>query len=323
MTAPTTERTLVVGQDMPTMALTRVNGAAVMPAPYEVAALVQQFDDEAFLMSVAGEAMEKWFYEFKIQGKQIEGVSAVGADEFARLRAAQGFPIEHVRFETVEKTRNGALGLEVFVVLRDVRTRAESIGMAWYPYLVERERNGSTILVPDNFPDRKALAVAVRNAILGLIPQPLIVAVLRARKAFLKTNEARYNSEVQQLIQGGSHTRQAAQVQPQVQSPPRQEQQTAAGPIMRMGRQKGTLLSAMSGDELTSAIQWCRDNNKFLDNAVPEMEAELESRRDTEELLREEDEAIGSDPTDAGQSAPSLALNDAPRRTRTAQSQGR
>lgn len=280
MTAPAIERS-VVGMDQPTMALTRVNGAALMPAPSEVAALVQQFDDEAFLTSVAGEAMEKWFYEFKIQGKQIEGVSAVGADEFARLRAAQGFPIEHVRFETTEKTRNGALGLEVFVVLRDVRTRAESIGMAWYPYLVERERNGQREMVADNFPDRKALAVAVRNAILGLIPQPLIVAVLRARKAFLKTNEARYNSEVQQLIQGGSHTRQAAPLQP---APQRQaqEQPVNTGPVMRMGRTKGTPLSQMPTEELVSAIQWCRDNNKFLDNAVPEMEAELESRREAE-----------------------------------------
>src|SRR5688572_23935210 len=272
MTAPTAERS-VVGHDLPTMALTRVNGAAMLPAPSEVAALVQQFDDEAFIMSVAGEAMEKWFYEFKIQGKQIEGVSAVGADEFARLRAAQGFPIEHVRFETVEKTRNGALGLEVFVVLRDVRTRAESIGMAWYPYMVERERNGQREMVADNFPDRKALAVAVRNAILGLIPQPLIVAVLRARKAFLKTNEARYNSEVQQLIQGGSHTRQAAQLQPAPRQEQRQEQAVTAGPAMRMGRQKGIPLSQMPSEELASAIQWCRDNNKFLDNAVPEMEA--------------------------------------------------
>lgn len=180
-----------------------------LDTPQQIQAYARAFDDNAFLAQIVGEAMDKWFYEFTIAGKKVEGVSVVGAEEFARLRAEQGFPIRFppgsIRAEDV--MQNGELGIRVTVVARDARLGADGLGMAFYPYMVERKKGDDVIRVPDNMPDRKCLSVAKRNAILDLIPAATVIAVLRQRQAILSANKNREEVRISQLLGNGSGRR--------------------------------------------------------------------------------------------------------------------
>lgn len=167
-----------------------------LASPAEIQRAMQQLDAQAFLADIMGEALEKWFYSFKIAGKSIEGVSAKGAHEFARLRAEQGFPIrfpiDQVRYE--ETTENGELGIRAMVVARDHRSGMEGIGLGFYPHYEERsiKENGTVIRVErvfDRMAGRKAMSVAERNAILRLIPENVILSSLKVRAQIVAENE--------------------------------------------------------------------------------------------------------------------------------------
>jgi hypothetical protein len=251
-----------------------------LATPQQIAAFARAFDEQAFLASIVGEAMDKWFYSFPVAGKTVEGVSVVGAEEFARLRAEQGFPIRFpagsIRAEEV--TRNGELGIQVTVVAREARSGADGLGMAFYPYMVEREKNGEKIRVPDNFPDRKALSVAKRNAILDLIPIATVLTVLKQRRMFVAQNEQRETERVLAVVEGrkDDSPRTVARTAPSA----RQLSSGDTGAtVMRFGKTKGTPLANLELRELTSARKWAAENNaeRFAD-AIGELDAEIARR---------------------------------------------
>ena len=131
-------------------------------SPEEIERAMANFDADEMVRDIAGEAIDTWFYAFPMDGKEVVGVSAKGAHEFARLRAEQGFPIVFPResVQLFEATQNGILGIRAIVTARDYRTRGEGLGTAFYPYATAK-RDGTK--VSDRFPDRKALNVAERN----------------------------------------------------------------------------------------------------------------------------------------------------------------
>lgn len=157
-------------------------------SPQDIQKIMLQLDEQQFMAEVMGEALEKWFYSFKIGGKMMEGVSAKGAHEFARLRAEQGFfirfPMDGIRYEECEEM--GEQGVRATVIARDGRTHAEAIGVAFYPYMSERS-NGTKEF--DRFAGRKAMSVAERNAILRLIPEKTVLSALKVRAQIVAANE--------------------------------------------------------------------------------------------------------------------------------------
>lgn len=254
------------------------NAMPDLSTPQQIQAFAKEFDDQAFLASIVGEAMDKWFYSFPVAGKTVEGVSVVGAEEFARLRAEQGFPIRFpsgsVRAEEV--VRNGELGIQVTVVAREARSGADGLGMAFYPYMVEREKNGEKIRVADNFPDRKALSVAKRNAILDLIPIATVLTVLKQRRMFVAQNEQRETDRVLAVVEGRKEDgpRTVPRTAPSA-------RQITSGPadgaaVMRFGKTRGTPLANMELRELKSARKWASDTDagKFAD-AIAELDTEI------------------------------------------------
>ncbi len=161
----------------------------------EVPTYIKERDDEAMLAAFMGEVVETWFYEFEIAGKKVEGVGVIGADEFARIQADRGCPITVVPYgiSVIEAARNDERGVQATVIMRDARTRRESVGVAFYPYFLKK-RNGEKVY--DDKCDRKALSVAKRNAILDLIPQAEVLAVLKERKRLIGLNQERINKQI-------------------------------------------------------------------------------------------------------------------------------
>ena len=157
--------------------------------PAQVAAYMRERDDAQLMKQLTGEASNEWFYSFRIQGSLVEGVSIIGAMEFARLRAEQGFPIRFPihNIEAREVERNGERGVECIAIARDHRTGAEGVGLAFYPYAL-RKRDGSS--VEDRFADRKALSVAKRNAILDLVPEAMVRQMLKSWKTKARNGSA-------------------------------------------------------------------------------------------------------------------------------------
>lgn len=177
----------------------RTAPAMELASPADIEYAMRQFDGEQFMAEVLGQALDKWFYAFKVAGKQVEGVSAKGAHEFARLRAEQGFPIrfpmDGVRLEEI--SQNGETGIRAIVIAREYRTGLEAIGMAFYPYYEER-KSGEKVF--DRMADRKALAVAERNAILRLTPERAIIQALRLRAEAVARNERQLKEEQRSAI---------------------------------------------------------------------------------------------------------------------------
>jgi BarA-like signal transduction histidine kinase len=186
--ATPSQSTAVATQQQEPRAIAIVDGV-------EITALIRERDDEAMLAAFMGEVTGNWFYEFEVAGKKIEGVGVIGADEFARIQAERGCPIGIPPYgvDIREATQNDERGIRATVIMRDQRTKRESVGVAFYPYYLKK-RDGSKVF--DDKADRKALSVAKRNAILDLIPQAEILAVLHERKRLIALNQERINKQV-------------------------------------------------------------------------------------------------------------------------------
>lgn len=167
--------------------------------PVEVAtiedarAAIAARNETEIMRAAEGEMISEWIYEFKVAGKVVTGLGATGAMEVARIRAEQGFPIQFREVETFETIQNGERGIRCIVRTRELRTGGEGLGMAFYPYY-EKRKDGPD--VADRYADRKALSVAKRNAILDLIPEVQVLALLKHRQSLIAKNEKRAN-EVQ------------------------------------------------------------------------------------------------------------------------------
>ncbi len=202
MASPVTDHGFAVGEALPADAQSdlergrrALEAIVELQSPEQVAAYIRQRDDEQIMQQMLGEASTAWFYEFKIQGKPVRGVSVVGAEQFARLRAEQGFPIRFPihNLTAREVERHGEPGIEVIAIARDYRSGAEGIGMAWYPWYPPRKDNKAVL---DDKADRKALAVAKRNAILDLVPEHMVRELLERGVAAISRNGERQREDV-------------------------------------------------------------------------------------------------------------------------------
>lgn len=254
----------IVLRTMPTVAL---------QDPADIARAMGQFDEQVFLAELMGEAIQAWFYDFKVAGKKVEGVSAQGAHEFARIRADQGyairFPADQVTVDEV--TELGERGIRAVVIARDARTGQEGIGMAFYPHYAARQNGDKEF---DRFAGRKALSVAERNAILRLIPEATILGVLKERDKVIGENARRNqaageavlaNRPQAKRLDAGESRAQAERHDPYaVSGVPGKRQATGQGRfIMPFGPSKGTMLADMPEKELRGALMWATDKMKF------------------------------------------------------------
>ena len=313
--APAAEFPSSAESDLLERVVVRSMAPVELQSPADVARAMKDFDDEVFLSELMGEAIDAWFYEFTVQGKTIVGVSAQGAHEFARIRAEQGYPIrfpgDAVRLEEV--TENGELGMRATVIARDGRTHQEGIGLAFYPHY-ETRKNGSRSF--DKMAGRKALSVAERNAILRLIPESSILAVLKERKAVVAENTKRNESARAAAI--ANHRRNAPEPRRTVVSRGAQRApsgdpyesndvgasarrpRTKAGEfVLPFGRSKGTPLADLDEAAVRSALAWAEKNAKFAEfqTAARAYIAELEqpAGRDVEseaQLLDDDRELV-------------------------------
>lgn len=165
----------------------------------DVPSFIRERDNEAMLAAFMGEVVNTWFYEIEIGGKKIEGVGVIGAEAFQRIQAERGCPITVVPYgiNIHEATQNDERGVRATITMRDARTRRESIGTAFYPHYFVK-RNGERKF--DDKADRKALSVAKRNAILDLVPQEEILAVLKSRKQLIAANQKRIDEMAERAI---------------------------------------------------------------------------------------------------------------------------
>lgn len=158
----------------------------------EIIATMQRKDENQILAAAQGAFSEEWIYEFKVQGKTVKGISVTGAQELARIRAEQGFPIRMLLQELDHKVINGVEGIRCVMLARDARSHAEFYATSFYPYR-KKDKDGNWY--EDNFPDRKALAVAQRNAVLGIVPAELAARLLEDKARLVAENKARRELE--------------------------------------------------------------------------------------------------------------------------------
>jgi hypothetical protein len=195
MTAPVADDTDEGMQDAVSHALVR-RDPMVLSSPSEIAAIIAERDEDQILRTMAGEVVTEFYYEFEIDGKPIVGISATGAEEFARIRADAGFPIRFPPGSITmdEVTQNDVRGIRVIAVARDCRSGGDGIGMVFEPWMVERKvrERGKVVgvkMVKNDMADRKAFSKARRNAILSLLPEQQILVLLRERKKLIAVNE--------------------------------------------------------------------------------------------------------------------------------------
>ncbi len=274
----------IVLRTMPTVAL---------QDPADIARAMSQFDEDVFLAELMGEAIQAWFYDFKVAGKKVEGVSAQGAHEFARIRAGQGyairFPADQVQIEEV--TELGERGIRAVVIARDARTGQEGIGMAFYPHYAARQNGDKEF---DRFAGRKALSVAERNAILRLIPEATILGVLKERDKVVGENARRNqaageavlaNRPIVKSISAGESRAQAQNRDPYAESGvPGKPLPVGPGRfIIPFGPNKGSKIAEMEEKDLRGALMWANDKMKFDEfrEAATEYLNEIDERNRT------------------------------------------
>jgi hypothetical protein len=196
----TKERSAIADAAAPSVAMTtQIQAPVAIIDSADIPAFIRERDNEAMLAAFMGEVVSTWFYELEISGKKIEGVGVIGAEAFQRIQAERGCPITVVPYgvNINEATQNDERGVRATITMRDARTRRESIGTAFYPHYFVK-RNGERKF--DDKADRKALSVAKRNAILDLVPQEEILAVLKARKFLIAQNQKRIEEMTQRAI---------------------------------------------------------------------------------------------------------------------------
>lgn len=263
-----------------------------LASPAEVAHMMAQRDEAEMMAAIMGEVVDKWFYEFNMGGTKVEGVGVTGAMEFSRIRGEQGFPIRFPvnQIRIFETTLDGERGIQATVVARDGRTGTEGLGVAFYPHYIEVTRNKNTPReiverVKDRFADRKAVAVAKRNAVLDLIPEAQIISALKARAQIAKVNEARMTREREAqeaaarqrapripAVSGEQFSESVKSADPYAGNAKRLPDSQPAGdePAFRhiekpFGETKGTKLCDMTDKDLNSSLDWASDKQKYPD----------------------------------------------------------
>lgn len=153
-----------------------------------------RLDDLELVESSIGTVTEKWLYRipFKKDGggtSWVEGISIEGAQQIARIRAQDGFPLKFVPGypQAEEVMQNGHRGMRVTSQRRDARSGAEGVGMVFEPFeIYDTDRNNKPRVRTNEHTLQKALSKADRNAILSLVPKTAILDLLSRAAAQLR-----------------------------------------------------------------------------------------------------------------------------------------
>lgn len=151
-------------------------------------------DDDAIFRAVLEQVTPDWYYPFNDDDDNKKwGIGTTGASEYARIRGQMGFPIRfHPAGISVKETiRDLEKGVEATVIANDAICYAEGVGYAFYPNWIGEGK----ARYRDQFNDRVAVSVAKRNAILDLIPEVHILALLKVRATVAERNKQRFNEQ--------------------------------------------------------------------------------------------------------------------------------
>jgi hypothetical protein len=145
-------------------------------------------NDDAVLSVVLATVTSDWYYDYDDDAGKIQyGIGTLGASEYARIRAELGRPIRFTAsgVHVQEVLRSQERGIEATVIARDIVTGAEGIGHVFKSNFSglgkDRQR--------EEFNDRIAVSTAKRNAILDLVPESHISAILKARANIARDND--------------------------------------------------------------------------------------------------------------------------------------
>ena len=136
---------------------------ALRNQPPEAYELLDQRDEEQILAEIKGNIITEMFYSFKMDGREVTGVSWVGTKEIARQYG--GINMDFVR---VDET---PLAYIAICKATDTRRGTSLLGTAMQSKLMQT-RAGE---VEDRFAYTKAVSKAQRNAIRAIIPERFLI----------------------------------------------------------------------------------------------------------------------------------------------------
>ena len=130
------------------------------PEAYE---LLDQRDEEQILAEIKGNIITEMFYSFKMEGREVTGVSWVGTKEIARQYG--GINMDFMR---VDET---PLAYIAICKATDTKRGTSLLGTAMQP----KQMNTRAGEVEDRFAYTKAVSKAQRNAIRAIIPERFLI----------------------------------------------------------------------------------------------------------------------------------------------------
>ncbi len=139
-------------------------------------------DDSQIEAELAGKATEYYVYHFPQDGKEIWGLSVKGANESVRLlnrNPKSGCRIRiNPNFLRIEREiiQNGQKGVEVAVYAENLINGDGAWGIKFESYLKPKRSGGN---YTDKFALEKALSKAERNAKRKLIPEAIILEMMK------------------------------------------------------------------------------------------------------------------------------------------------
>lgn len=136
---------------------------ALRNQPQEAYELLDKRDEEQILAEIKGNIITEMFYSFKMEGREVTGISWVGTKEIARQYG--GINIDYV---DLKETPSSYMAI---VKATDTKRGTSLLGTAMQPKTMNT-RNGE---VDDKFASTKAISKAQRNAIRAIIPERFLI----------------------------------------------------------------------------------------------------------------------------------------------------
>lgn len=153
-----------------------------MDPGYTFAVATELADDKLIEDEILGKAMPHYVYSFPQEGQTITGLSVKGVNEVVRLldrNAKSGYKIHlqsnSVKIET-DADQNGRKGVMVTVFAENLLDGNSAFGAKFEPYIKKRKSGGT---YEDRFALEKALAKAERNAKRKLIPEMVVIEMIK------------------------------------------------------------------------------------------------------------------------------------------------
>lgn len=162
--------------------------------------IMEALDDKLIVAELGGEMVKEWVYSFKLNGKEVQGLSYVGVRESVRELNKKGsyeIRISPEHPPIIQKVTEGhdlydpQVG-EGFVAMVYGEDRKNGGGL-WatkFEAINKKKRDGGTYKNP--FAYEQALSKAQRNALESLIPKTLLTKLMHA---FLEAGKGKNLSE--------------------------------------------------------------------------------------------------------------------------------